>query len=352
MFDPGGRRWSTPAAMAEKKEPPGSVKPPAPEVAGLGSGGPAVELWLRFGSELVGAPEYTPGEVARETGLDIERLRELWRALGFPPAAEDRKAFSGTDIGVLKEIVRTQEEDGTDDKDVTMLARVSGQSLARIAETQVEMLAVWAAQGDLSDISRVAARLRAVEPFLGYIWRRHLTAALGRKLVAAEDLSAQNVRTVGFADLVGFTRLARSIEQSELAEVVEHFERSVDQAVPQNNGRIVKMIGDEVMFTADTAADSAEIALRLIELHETDSVLPEIRVGMSRGPVLAWEGDLYGPTVNLASRLADAARPSTVLISGDLADGLEESSTYRVRRKRAMRLKGMGRVKAARLMRS
>ncbi len=312
----------------------------------------AIDQLHRFCSGLVGEAELTPLEVADQTGLDIERLRELWRALGFPPVSEDRKAFSRADVDVLREIARAQAHDGADDRVVTQLARVSGQSLARIAETQVEILAASATEEGVDDISRQIPRLTAIEPFLGYIWRRHLTAALGRRLIALEDLSVDTVGTVGFADLVGFTRLARRMEQSELAEVVERFETSVDRSVPQNNGRIVKMIGDEVMFAADTAEDSAEIALCLIELHETDPILPEIRVGMSRGPLLSWEGDLYGPTVNLASRLADAARPSTVLVSSELADDLAENEAFKLRRLRPMRLKGTGTVKAARVVRA
>ncbi len=314
--------------------------------------GPAVEQWYRFCEELIGGAEFTPNEVALETGIAIERLRELWRALGFAPVADDDKGFSAVDIEVLKSVGLMQQQEGIGDEIVTQLARVSGQSLARIAETQVELFVARTDGAGIEGISSQAQRLTSIEPFLGYFWRRHLIAALGRKVAWGEDLSSENILIVGFADLVGFTRMARHLEQSELAEVVQHFERSVDQAVPQNNGRVVKMIGDEVMFAVANVGDGAEIALTLIELHEADPILPEIRVGMSRGPVLSWEGDLYGATVNLASRLADAARPSSILISSALADELDGFPAYKMRRLRSMRLKGTGSVRSARLARA
>ncbi len=341
--------------MPNKQDPAdsnSSLAAPARESPVASTTGVAVEQWRRFCDELIGEPVLTPNEVSRETGIEIERLRELWRALGFAPVPDDDKGFSQVDVEVLKSVEEMQQQEGINDEIVTQLARVSGQSLARIAETQVELFVARTDGTGIDDISSEAQRLTSIEPFLGYFWRRHLIAALGRKVVAGEDLSTENVLIVGFADLVGFTRMARHMEQSALAEVVQHFEQSVDQAVPQNNGRVIKMIGDEVMFAAGTPADSAEIALTLTEAHEADPILPEIRVGMSRGPVLSWEGDLYGATVNLASRLADAARPSTVLISSDLADELAKLPAYKMRRLRSMRLKGTGSVRAARLARA
>ncbi len=311
-----------------------------------------MDLWRQLCAELIGNAEYTSLDLVEQTGIPPDRLRALWRALGFPPMPEDRRAFSRLDIEILKQVAQAQREDGADGDTVIQLARVSGQSLARIAETGVELF-TQVSPADMADAPRQVARLRAMEPFLGYIWRRHLVAALGRKVVAAENLSSQgNVLTVGFADLVGFTRLARRLDPAALAEVIERFEHSVYDTVPHHNGRVIKMLGDEVMFATAEATEGVEIALQLIEQHEADDILPEIRVGLSRGPVLQWEGDLFGPTVNLASRLADYARPSTVLVASEITEALADNPAYRTRRLRRLRLKGTGSIRAGRIERA
>ena len=104
------------------------------------------------------------------------------------------------------------------------------------------------------------------------------------------------------------------------------------------------MIGDEVMFSADTPAIAAEIALALVDAYAGDAALPELRVGLALGPVLSFEGDLFGPTVNLASRLVNIARPGTVLISDELAVRLHDAPAFTLRSLRPLRLKGIGRA--------
>ena len=86
----------------------------------------------------------------------------------------------------------------------------------------------------------------------------------------------------------------------------------------ERGGRVVKMIGDEVMFAVDDGAFAADIAIALVEALVRDPDLPGVRVGLASGPTLSWEGDLYGPTVNLASRLVNIARPNSVHISDEL----------------------------------
>jgi adenylate cyclase len=70
-----------------------------------------------------------------------------------------------------------------------------------------------------------------------------------------------------------------------------------------------------------------------------------VRVGLATGPALSWEGDLFGPTVNLASRLVNLARPKTVVVSGDLGEALRDDPRFELHRVRAVRLKGIGRTR-------
>ena len=106
----------------------------------------------------------------------------------------------------------------------------------------------------------------------------------------------------------------------ELAEVVDQFERLAYDVVVAGGGRVVKMIGDEVMFLVDDPVVAAEIALGLAEASRDAAELSDVRVGMAVGPVIEREGDAFGATVNLASRATAIAYPGTVVVSPELRD--------------------------------
>jgi adenylate cyclase len=109
---------------------------------------------------------------------------------------------------------------------------------------------------------------------------------------------------------------------------------------------VVKTIGDEVMFATGDAAAAAEIALGLVVAHALDPELPDLRAGLASGPTLAWEGDLFGPTVNLASRLVNLARPGTVLVAEDLGEQLRHDPRFALRHLQPVRLQGIGSVRS------
>jgi adenylate cyclase len=127
---------------------------------------------------------------------------------------------------------------------------------------------------------------------------------------------------VGFADLVGFTRLTRRLEEEELGELVESFETTAADLVAAHGGRLIKTLGDEVLFAADDAGTAAEIALRLIEAMSQDETMPALRVGIAFGTVTTRMGDVFGTTVNLASRLTSIAPKDAVLVDGAFAKEL------------------------------
>ena len=146
--------------------------------------------------------------------------------------------------------------------------------------------------------------LPTVPRVLEYAWRRHVQVAARRRMVRdAMASDGQPAVCVGFADLVGFTALSQQLDDSELAAVVDRFEATAYDIVGGRGGRVVKMIGDEVMFEVADPAAGVEIALDLADAYHGDESVSDVRVGVAYGPVLAREGDLYGPTVNLASRM-------------------------------------------------
>ena len=107
----------------------------------------------------------------------------------------------------------------------------------------------------------------------------------------------------------------------------------------------MKTIGDEVMFAVAVGGFAADIALALVDACARDSLVPDVRIGLASGPTLSWEGDLYGPTVNLACRLVNFARPGTVLISDELGARLADDPRFDLRHLRPVRLQGIGRVR-------
>jgi adenylate cyclase len=308
--------------------------------------------WRVLAQRLLGPPEFTAVEVAEQTGVDLAHARRLWQALGFPPVADDARIFTRMDVAMLQAARALAEQGVTDPQTLLQMARVEGQALARIAEAQVaaaaETLGAPGASG--SDALMRAELVDVLEPFLGYVWRRHLLAATWRYAVG-NSASEDTQLSIGFADIVGFTPLSQQLTDRELADLVDRFEALVYAHVPERGGRVVKMIGDEVMFAADEVAVGAEIALSLASARRADVTLPALRVGLATGPVLSLEGDLFGPTVNLAHRLVGFARPETVLVSDRAAAALRATAAYHLRPLHRFPVKGIGRVRAYALRR-
>jgi len=313
--------------------------------------------WHALAEALLGPPVFTPSDVAREAGLDTTDTKRLWRALGFPPATDDERIFTRADVEILRAVRAVLEEQIAHPDDLVQLTRVIGQALARVADAQVNATADRLERAHdeattggtgapaANDIARRIATLApSLEQFLAYVWRRHLIAALRHRsaLPSAQDRSL----AVGFADLAGFTTMSQALEPRELATMVDRFEAIAYEHIPEHGGRVVKTIGDEVMFAADDAAPAAEIALALAEAYARDTDLPGVRVGLAYGPTLSFEGDLYGPTVNLASRLVNLARPNTVLLSDELGQALRDDQRFALAHLRAIKLQGIGRVRS------
>src|SRR5262245_29771845 len=198
--------------------------------------GPIVEV-------LLGRPVFTTLEVAREAGVDPARARLLWRALGFPPVTSDERLFTGADVEILRAVRALVELDRVDPTDLLQLTRVVGQSLARVADAQVttiaERLEPDPERGmDEEDLGRVVQRIEGLAPnleqFLGYVWRRHLLAALRR--LAARPSAADRTLAVGFADLVGFTTMSQALDTSELAAIIDRFEAVAYEHIPERGG--------------------------------------------------------------------------------------------------------------------
>jgi adenylate cyclase len=308
---------------------------------------------------LGGARRYTRTQVADRAGVDAELARTLWRALGFPDVGDEEVAFTDRDVEALR-TVRSLVDSGVLDEEAQLsVTRAMGQSLSRLAEWQVATITEALGRVDSphkgplqeQDAAAVARELVPVmEGLIGYVWRRHLAATAGR-LLGGGDVVARSM-AVGFADLVGFTSLTRHVSEDELARLVDRFEGMAADTIAELGGRVVKTVGDEVMFTADGPSAGAEIAVALSERIGADETLPDLRVGLACGTVLSRLGDVYGEPVNIASRLTSAARPGSVLVDRDLATALEGDGRWRLRRVPPRPVRGYALLHAFRLRRA
>ncbi|RBY87247.1 adenylate/guanylate cyclase domain-containing protein [Blastococcus sp. TBT05-19] len=297
---------------------------------------------------LLGGPRrYTRLEVAARAGMPPERTLRLWRALGFPDAADDDRAFTDADIAALDVLSTLIDSGFVGPGSEASIARAMGQSLSRLADWQTDMLAdsfarsvertgrAVGADEAVAAAQELLPRLREVQD---YVWRRHLAANVDR-LLAATGPGDRRELAVGFADLVGYTSRSRGMGGRELGAMVEDFESTAAEVIARHHGRVVKTVGDGVLFTAASATDAAEIGLELPAAWDT-AERPPLRVGAAYGAVLTRLGDVYSPVVNLASRLTSLARPGALLVDRDLADRLRATEDYRVRPLRRVSVRG------------
>ena len=294
-------------------------------------------------------PRFTQQEVENITGLDQESAR-FWRALGFPDPGPNDRLFSDFDVEMLK-LVHQLVETGLIERDEALqMTRVIGSSMARIASAQIDAIENKVDEPTYVDgtepaVLRARFLIPAMPQILEYTWKRHLQSAARRRMIReAGAADGGYSQTVGFADLVGFTALSQQLNDHELAAIVDRFEATAYDIIGALGGRVVKMIGDEVMFAVDDVDKGLEIALSLAEAYHDDESLSDVRVGLACGPVLEREGDLFGPVVNLASRIVSIAYAGSVVVAAEVYDALADDDRVRWKSLRTRQLKDIGRV--------
>ena len=226
-----------------------------------------------------------------------DAFRRLWHALGFSEAAEDDAVFTDGDVAALHALADLVHAGFVAPGTEASFARALAQPLARLADWQTTLLA------------SALARDRDGEPDRAGGEERELA--------------------VGFADLVGYTTRTRGMSGAELGVMVEDFEATAAEVVARGGGRVVKTVGDGVLFTAADPAAAAEIGLSLPERWGAVD-RPPLRVGLAHGRVLTRLGDVYSSVVNLASRLTTVARAGSVLVDRELAGRLRQHPGYRI----------------------
>ena len=297
--------------------------------------------------------------VARSAGVSLRSVRRVWRAFGLASVDDDEVAYTDADNQAVARVVGLVRRGVIDEATAIACVRALGQTTDRLVSWQLEALVEHlcrtgrpaTADGTSADaagglvLERIDDLADDLERLLVYAWRRKLAAAVAQLADGGEAPgSGPQELTVGFADLVSYTRLSQRLEQRELGLLVQRFEGLAADVITAGGGRVVKNVGDEVLFTADDPPSAAVIGLSLSERMAVDDLIPDVRVGLAHGPVLRRLGDVYGPTVNLASRLTALAQPGTVVTDIATARALDGRRDLALLPQRRRQVRGFGQV--------
>jgi adenylate cyclase len=280
----------------------------------------------------------TVDDVAARFDALPDDIIEIYRLLGVA-LDRDRPALGEADVALLQAIsiagarrLGSGDEASLSQDAGENLLRVIGASIGRIADAAVSTFIqdvetqLHAGEADVAAWVHAEAQIgevaHDVAPGLGTLFLHHLVDAIRRQRVSQVGVNERAFARlgVGFVDLVGFTPLSLHLSPHDLVKLVTRFEQRAFDITSEHDGRVVKHIGDEVMYAALTADDAAEIALALVAEFAGD-VQP--RGGLCFGEALTLRGDYYGPVVNMAARLVDEAVPGEVLIDSATASLLD-----------------------------
>ncbi|MBD3916412.1 adenylate/guanylate cyclase domain-containing protein [Nocardioides hwasunensis] len=308
-------------------------------------------------------PHLTRVQVAERAGVPLDVAVTLWHQLGFPHHSDDDVAFTEGDVAALR---LTSELVGMgiwSPESQAALVRTWARSYARLAEWQTSLLA-----GLVSDVGEPATALTdlagdvlpRVEELQTYVWRRHLADAAQHLLEDEGVLTAAETQlSVCFVDIVGYTTHSRGLDGTELVAWVDGFEQDTAALVVDHGGQVIKTIGDEVLFTVADPAAAVTVAMALTARGEdADDPFPAVRAGIAHGAVVRRLGDVFGTTVNAASRLTSAARPGSVLVDAGVHEALAahdadpggaEAAGWRWHRVRRLPAKGFTHLEAWRV---
>lgn len=270
---------------------------------------------------------YSAEEFAQRTDSSFERVKEFWVAMGLPMSDPEAISFTERDLTVYSAWNELVESGAFDDSTSRSLIRANSHLADRLSLWQVEALVEDATRRlGLDDttarmyvLDHMRERIDVFEKMFVHSWKRQMGDLLTRldREVSQRGREKNKARfplnrSLGFVDMVSYTS-SSTILGDALIGLVEKFEDASRSAVTESGGRVVKMIGDAVLYIADDLSTGLKVVTSLIErLSADDEILP-VRASFVRGDVFSRSGDVFGPTVNLASRLVDIAPVGQIL---------------------------------------
>jgi adenylate cyclase len=296
-------------------------------------------------------PRYTQEEIIAETGLDPDFLAEARRAIGAPAVELDQRVLTEGDFNLARNAAALMQS-GLSRDAFLELTRVMSKSMGTVAAALTsafgeDLLHPGDTERELG--LRYAEALRHLGPLaapaLADMLNLRLRETIRNAVVGEAELQTGHLPgaqpiTVGFVDIVGFTRLGEEIPPEELGALVRQFEQAVESAVDPPV-RLVKTIGDAAMLVSSDPAPAVETVLGLVEQSRVEGGgLPLLRGGLACGEALQRAGDWYGRPVNLASRLTSFARRGSVVASKEVHDAATDGYAWSFAGNR--RFKGVG----------
>jgi class 3 adenylate cyclase len=283
--------------------------------------GLAGDVLLRSGPQA-----YTLRTAADSIGVPVADTEHAWAILGLTIEDSDTPALSQADVDALATWVAMRAQMGGDAADGFL--RVLGATVARLAEAASSMIrssapGLWL--GDTGDELATARTYREVAHFvprlgamIDAVHRHHLVSTRTFIEGVVSGPSASLLCGVGFADLSGFTALTQTLTPAELSAMLTEFGATVSDVVHADGGRVVKFLGDAVMWVSPIPERLAKAALDLVDHPRAREAGLQVRAGLGYGPILALSGDYFGNAVNLAARLVAAAAPGQILAAEEV----------------------------------
>jgi len=274
-------------------------------------------------------------QLSDRTGVPINLLLLIREAAGSaPPNPDDRLREEEL---VIADFIEAQVKAGFRPLAIERLIRVDGDSLNRMAESEAawwrtEVIEPAIAAGipaeelSATDLSTNMSRLADAAVMAMYraqqarAWTSNIIGSF-EQMLAAAGLHSRLERppAMCFLDITGYTRLTQERGDEAAATLAGTLSRVVQRASVSHGGRAVKWLGDGVMFYFPNPGPGVVAALDMVD-GVADAGLPPAHVGLHAGPIIFQEGDYYGQTVNIASRIAEYARPGEVLVSQAVVD--------------------------------
>ncbi len=277
----------------------------------------------------------TFAEVAERTGAPIELLLYIREAAGsVAPTPDDRMRDEELPYAAM---IETAVNGGLHAAAIQQLIRVQGDSMRRLAETES---AIWQAEvilpavqagkrpdevvgGEFGDRMSVQIEQAVIAMYhlqQARAWTADIILGLEMQLAEAGLHSRlDHPPAMCFLDISGYTQLTQERGDAAAAQLAEELGRIVQRTSVKFRGRAVKWLGDGVMLHFPKPGHGVEAALEMIDAV-VEAGLPPAHVGLHAGPVIFQEGDYYGQTVNLASRIANHARAGEVMVSQEVVD--------------------------------
>jgi adenylate cyclase len=294
------------------------------------------------------------------TGLPEDlagRLYDAWEL----PRPQPGQALRADEDELLQLAAPALAAFGRDETSLLAMHRQLGESLRRLAESQVRVFHTHVeqqlgAEGEpdrawTDDLNQVAAWLMAsLERVVVLLYRRHfehyvLDVTVVRAEAALERAGLARRRpdrppAIAFLDLSGYTKLTEEHGDRAAAELAARLVEIVHELAHRHGGRPVKLLGDGVMFHFPEPPQAVRCGLELVDRIPRVG-LPQARVGLHSGPVVFQDGDYFGRTVNIAARITDYARPGEVLVSGQVVADVDRMEAVRFEPVGPVSLKGL-----------